>query len=204
MIWYRFGEWILRRRFLVLMVIGLLTVFFGFFAAKTELVTNFGDLFPQNHPFIKIAHQYEEYFGSVNTVTIMVEVKNGDIYNANTIQKIENITQRMDLVYGIQHGSVRSLANRSYFRPLAGGVILNAPIFPTGQVPKTAEELNELRENVHKNPGVVYGPFVSLDDKAAKIEASFLEFRLDYKRIFSEIRSNVVKPERDSTVRIYI
>ncbi|HXN87659.1 MAG TPA: MMPL family transporter [Candidatus Binataceae bacterium] len=204
MIWYRFGEWILRRRFLVLMVIGLLTVFFGFFASKTELVTNFGDLFPQNHPFIKIAHQYEEYFGSVNNVTIMVEVKDGDIYNTNTIQKIQNITNHMDLVYGIQHGSIRSLVTASYLRPMAAGVILNAPILPTGQVPKTPEELNELRENVHKNPGVVYGRFVSLDDKAGKIEASFLESRLDYKRIFSEIRNNVVKPERDSTVRIYI
>ena len=57
MIWFRFGEWIIRRRFLVLLVIGAMTTFFGYFASKTELVTSFGDLLPQNHPFIQVAHE---------------------------------------------------------------------------------------------------------------------------------------------------
>ena len=60
------------------------------------------------------------------------------------------------------------------------------------------------RSNVHKNPGVVFGRFVSLDDKAAVIEGSFLESRLDYTRIFDEIRKIVVEPERDDTVHIYV
>ena len=204
MIWYRFGEWILRRRYLVLVVIGAMTAFFGFFAAKTQLVTSFGDLLPQNHPFIKIAHKYEQFFGGVNNVTIMVEVRHGDIYNSDVIKKISDMTRNMDLVYGIQHGSVRSLTNASYLRPLAGGVILNTPILPNGQLPKSAEDLEELRSNVHKNPLVVYGRFVSLVDRAAKIYATFLETRLDYQKIFNEVRRIVVKPERDSTVRIYI
>ena len=199
MIWYRFGEWIIRRRFLVLIVIGAMTAFFGYFAAKTELVTSFGDLLPQNHPFIKVAHQYEEYFGATNTVTVMIEVKSGDIYAPSVVQKIVNMTRNMDLVYGIQHGSVRSLATSSYFRPFAGGVILNSPILPNGQAPKTPEEVAELRSNVHKNPGVVYGPYISFDDKAAVVTASFLESRLDYKRIFDDMRRIVVHPDRDST-----
>src|ERR1700733_12253830 len=204
MTWYRFGEWIIRRRFLVLLVIGALTAFFGYFAYQTELVTSFGDLLPQNHPFIQIAHEYEQYFGATNTVTVMIEVKDGDIYQPSVVQKIVNMTRDMDLVYGIQHGSVRSLSTSSYFRPLAGGVILNSPILPNGQIPKTPEDVAELRSNVHKNPGVVYGPYISLDDKAAVVTASFLESRLDYKRIFDDVRKIVVNPNRDNSVRIYI
>ena len=203
MTWYRFGEWILRWRFLVLGVVGVLTAFFGYFAAQTQLVTSFGDLLPQNHPFIQVAHKYGEYFGSVNNVTIMVEAKDGTIYNPEIIKKIVQMTQNMDLVYGIQHGSVRSIATSSYFRPLAGGVILNTPVLPNGEIPKTQGALDELESNVHKNPGVIFGRFVSLDDKAAVIEGSFLETRLDYTRIFDEIRKIVVDPERDSTVHIY-
>ena len=78
MTWYRFGEWILRWRFMVLAVVGALTAFFGYFAAQTQLVTSFGDLLPQNHPFIQIAHKYDQYFGSVNNVTIMIEAQRGD------------------------------------------------------------------------------------------------------------------------------
>jgi uncharacterized protein len=203
MTWYRFGEWILRWRFIVLAVVGALTAFFGYFAAQTQLVTSFGDLLPQNHPFIQIAHKYEQYFGSVNNVTIMIEAKEGTIYDAKIIKKIVDMTSNMDLVYGIQHGSVRSLTTSSYLRPLANGVILNTPILPKGEIPQTAQDLAELASNVHKNPGVVFGRFVSLDDKAAVIEGSFLESRLDYTRIFNEIRRIVVLPERDDTVHIY-
>jgi len=203
MTWYRFGEWILRRRFIVLGVVGALTAFFGYFAAQTQLVTSFGELLPQNHPFIQIAHKYDQYFGSVNNVTVMIEAKEGTIYNRAIIGKIVQMTRDMDLVYGIQHGSVRSIASSSYFRPLAGGVILNTPVLPNGDIPKTAGELEELESNVHKNPGVIFGRFVSLDDKAAVIEGSFLETRLDYTRIFDEIRKIVVAPERDASVHIY-
>jgi uncharacterized protein len=200
---YRFGEWILRRRFLVVLVLGGLTAFFGYFALQTTLVTSFGDLLPQNDPFVKIAHKYDRFFGSVNNVTIMVEARHGTIYTHKILAKIAKMTGDLDLVYGIRHGSVRSIATASYFRPLAGGVILNTPVLPGGKVPTSQAELDEVRSNVHKNPGVVFGRFVSLDDRAAIIEGSFLESRLDYRRIFNEIRSKVVDPERDSSVRIY-
>jgi len=204
MTWYRFGEWILRQRYLVLGAVGALTLFFGYFALQTELTTSFGDLLPQNHPFVQIAHKYDRYFGGVNSVTIMVEARKGTIYQPEILAKIVRMTHNMDLVYGIQHGSVRSLANASYFRPLAGGIILNTPVLPGGRTPTTASEIEQVRSNVHKNPGVIFGRFVSLDDKAALIEGSFLETRLDYRRIFNEIYKIVVNPERGDTVRIYV
>src|SRR5260370_30214962 len=203
MTWYRFGEWILRWRFIVLAVVGALTAFFGYYAAQTQLVTSFGDLLPQDHPFIQIAHKYDQYFGSVNNVSIMIEAKEGTIYNTDIIKKIVHMTQNMDLVYGIQHGSVRSLSTQSYLRRLANGGILNARILTKGEIPQTAQDLGELASNVHKNPGVVFGQYVSLDDKAAVITGSFLESRLDYTRIFNEIRRIVVLPERDPSVHIY-
>src|SRR5712692_10457180 len=107
MVWYRFGEWILRRRYLVLFWVASFTLFFGYFAAQTQLVTSFGDLLPQDHPFIKIAHKYDQYFGSVNNVTIMIEARHGTIYTPEIIAKIVRMTRDMDLVYGILHGSVR-------------------------------------------------------------------------------------------------
>src|SRR5208282_5275860 len=107
-----------RRRFIVLGVVGVLTAFFGYFAAQTQLVTSFGELLPQNHPFIQIAHKYDQYFGSVNNVTIMIEAKEGTIYNTAIIGKIVQMTRDMDLVYGIQHGSVRSVKLQLF--PAAG------------------------------------------------------------------------------------
>ncbi|HEY2663074.1 MAG TPA: MMPL family transporter, partial [Candidatus Binataceae bacterium] len=142
------------------------------------------------------------YFGSVNNVTIMIEAKKGTIYTPEILSKIARITNKMDTIYGVQHNSVRSMANASFFRPLAGGVILHAPIMRG--FPKTQQDVDEIESNVHKNPGVVFGRFVSLDDRSAIIEASFLESRLDYRRIFDEIYQNAIRPERDPSVRIYV
>ncbi len=204
MTWYRFGEWLLKRRFFVVIIIAALTGFFGYFASQTQLVTSFGDLLPQNHPFIQIAHKYDHFFGGVNNVTIMIEAREGTIYTPEILQKIVKMTSDLDLVYGIRHGSVRSMSTASFFRPLAGGVILNTPVLPGGKVPTTQREIDEIRDNVHKNPGVVYGQFVSLDDEAAIVTGSFLESRLDYKRIFNEVYKIVVDPEKGPDVRIYV
>ncbi|MGH7223513.1 MAG: efflux RND transporter permease subunit, partial [Gemmataceae bacterium] len=130
--------------------------------------------------------------------------KAGTIYQTSVIKKIVAMTRNLDGVYGIRHGSVRSLATEGYFRPLAGGVILNTPVLPDGKAPTTQRELDDLESNVHKNPGVIFGRFVSLDDRAAVIEGSFLESRLDYRRIFRQVYQQVVHPEHDSSVRIYV
>ncbi len=204
MTWYRFGEWILRRRFLVLAVVGALTAFFGYFAAQTQLVTSFGDLLPQNHPFIQIAHKYDQYFGSVNNVTIMIEAREGTIYHAKIIKKIVNMTNNMDLVYGIQHGSVRSIATASYFRPLAGGVILNTPILPNGEIPKTAEDLAELREQRPQKSRRGLRPVRLARRQGRGDRPAASSNRVSTTRASStRFGKIVVKPERDATVHIY-
>ena len=136
----------MRRRFLVLVVIGAMTAFFGYFAAKTELVTSFGDLLPQNHPFIKIAHKYEQYFGTINNVTIMIEAQEGTIYHAEIIKKIVNMTQ--------QHGSgVRDPArlgaiagDRQLFPPAGGRRHSEFADSAQRQDPQDPADLAELRQ----------------------------------------------------------
>ncbi len=163
MTWYRFGEWILRRRFIVLGVVGVLTAFFGYYAAQTQLVTSFGDLLPQNHPFIQVAHKYDQYFGSVNNVTIMIEAKEGTIYTSDIIKKIVRMTQDMDLVYGIQHGSVRSISTSSYFRPLAGGKFLDNPAdYINGIVNPESDADSDYRQSIYIYAYVV-GAHVGID-----------------------------------------
>src|SRR5262249_60121363 len=103
MFWYRFGEWIIERRFRVLLVLGAMTAFFGYFALQTQLVTSFGDLLPQNHPFVKIAHKYESFFGGVNNVTIMIEAREGTIYTPEIMAKIVPVNRDMDLGYRVPH-----------------------------------------------------------------------------------------------------
>ena len=101
MTWYRFGEWIIKRRFMVLLVLGAMTVFFGYFAAQTQLVTSFGDLLPQSHPFVKIHNKYSGTFGGANNINIMIQVKEGSIFTVETLNKIWKMTEGLDKVSGV-------------------------------------------------------------------------------------------------------
>ena len=57
------------------------------------LFTNFFDLYPPGHPYIRLYTQYREMFGTANVVLITLEVKDGDIFSSpETIRKVDRIT----------------------------------------------------------------------------------------------------------------
>ncbi len=63
--------------------------------------------------------------------------------------------------------------------------------------------LAELPDRIHQNKQV-YGRFVSKDDSAAMITAGFLESRLDYNKIFSEIHQLKTDLEADGLVTVHL
>ena len=82
---------LLRHRLAVSIVTALLTIVLGTFAyTHTKVFTNFFDLYPPGHPYIKLYQQYRNMFGTANTVLVVVEVKNGTIFDdPKTVQKVE-------------------------------------------------------------------------------------------------------------------
>src|SRR5262249_24948947 len=85
---------LLRHRILVSLVVGIVTlVLAGFMWFRMHVFTNFFDLYPPNHPYIKLYQQYRGMFGTANTLLLVVEVKNGTIFDdPATIQKVDRIT----------------------------------------------------------------------------------------------------------------
>ncbi|MFQ5665075.1 MAG: MMPL family transporter [Candidatus Binatia bacterium] len=197
------GELLIRFRFFVLAVVGLLTVFFAYHTSQLKMVTSFGDLLPQGHPYIKIHNKYSGTFGGANNVMIMLQVKEGSIFTVETLNKIWRMTEGLDKVYGVNHNQIDSIAHRTvrYLKVAAGGTMRAQPVM-LGLV-KTPQGAAAIRRIVH-NAENIYGLLVSLDDKAALIRANFIEGRLDYKRIFKEVNENVVDPYRDANTEIYV
>jgi predicted RND superfamily exporter protein len=65
------------------------------------------------------------------------------------------------------------------------------------------EMIAALPDRIHQNKQV-YGRFVSLDDKAAMVTAGFLESRLDYSKIFTEIHALKNELEKDGLVTVHL
>ena len=99
----------MHHRVVSLLVIAAITAFFAAGLPRVELRTIFSDLLPKNHPFVQTYADHPN-FGNPLTVTVMVKRKDGDIYNPETLAKVWNITRDIDLVQGVDHDQILSIA----------------------------------------------------------------------------------------------
>src|SRR5210317_1891966 len=97
----------------VLVVLLLVTVFFGMQVPGVRMYSDFADLLPQEHPYIQLHNQIRESFGGANNIILSVEVKQGDIFRDDVIKRIDRLTQRIDKLPGVNHNTVASLTHRT-------------------------------------------------------------------------------------------
>lgn len=200
---YWLGDKLIDYRHPVSILVLLVTGLFAYWSFQLRLVTSFGDLLPQTHDYIKIHNRFSGSFGGANNIMVMLEVKDGTIFTPETLNKIWKMTDGLDKVYGVNHNQIDSIAHRTvrYLKVAAGGTMRAQPVM-TNEV-QSQDEANLIRRNVHNSENI-YGLLVSVDDKAALIRANFIEGKLDYKRIFTEVNDQVVTPFEDANTEIYV
>ena len=152
------------------------------------------------HPYVRLYHDYGRY-GGAQTLTLMVQVKQGDIYNEKTLKKIQDISLDVDLLPAVVHQSIRSLASYrvTYVTALPGNLVSKAYMYP--DVPKTKADIDELRRqiNIHRQE-IRY--LVSDDGRSAAIVASFTEGRLNYHELFDKVQE-IVKKYSDNNTDVF-
>jgi predicted RND superfamily exporter protein len=191
-------EWIFRNPKIVLALILSVTVLFGIALPKLRIFTDFSDLLPQNHPYIKVYNRLKENFGGANMIVMAIEVEKGTIFNDETLRLIHEATQGVDNLPGVNHNLVSSLTHRTarkVFLDDMGGFASESYYDPM-RSKRTVAELEQLRNDVVANP-TVYGILVSPDFKAALIKAQLNEGDIDYPATFSalqKVRESLSRP----------
>jgi predicted RND superfamily exporter protein len=196
---------LLRHRLAVSLVTALLTILLGTFAyTHTKVFTNFFDLYPPGHPYIKLYQQYRNMFGTANTVLVVVEVKNGTIFDdPKTVQKVERITLEMlHEIPGVNGEQVLSITHPKVKTTLTAGSGIKVVPLMYPRVPENAEDLAFLRQKVYTTEGV-HGLFVSEDDKATQIIAGFWEEYFDLPAMWDKLQKMAAR-ESDENTNIYV
>ena len=198
-----FARWLIRWRVVVVLLVGGLTVGFATQAWQLRMLSRFDELLPAEHPFLEVHREHAKTFGGANTVLLMLEVEEGDIFNLETLRKIFDLTNEIDKIYGVNHYQIESLAHRTNrtLQVAAGGVMEMRPVMEGG--PKTEDDVRRVRRIVHTSQNL-YGVLVSIDNKAALIRASFIEGRLDHRKLFQELDERIRKPFEDENTKIWI
>ncbi len=195
----KIAAWVIEHRFVVLGIILIMTIFFALQARKIVIKTELGDLYPSNHPFIKVHNKYKDQLGSPFKVFVMLKVKRGDIYNRRTLQKIFRITAELDAIPGVNHNQVFSIASRKLKKiRITEDAIITENLME--KVPGSEAEMEELKKAIRTTPGV-FGVWVSRDEKAVLFTAGFIERLMKYDVILEKVNSLISK-ERDSNHEI--
>jgi len=171
----KIGPFFIRNRILVVVVVLILTTFFGIMTTRVKMKTPTIDLFPKNHPYVETYAEYQDVFGGADHIAISLEVLQGDVFNTKTLEKLWRITKAIELLPAVNNYSVLSLAQRKIKITTVDeikGFKSDPVMWP--DVPQSEEQLSELRRKVYAS-GRYHGSLVSTDDKSLMIYAGFFE-----------------------------
>ena len=108
-------------------------------------------------------------------------MKDGDIYNPETLAKIWNLSRDIDLAPAVDHDQILSIASeKARFAEATPFGIDSKPLMGDAP-PSTPEEIAEFKRRVDKAPNV-QAFLISQDETATMITATFIERLLDFGR----------------------
>src|SRR5262249_46146034 len=207
---------LLRNRLAVTAAVAIMTLFFAFEATRVRVVPQFLDFYPgpssvrvfgheyvwrQGHPYINIYNTFRRMFGSANILTVILEVKDGDIYNPTTLQKLDLITKRIVETKGVGPYQVLSIAHpKMKSITTYGGAIQIREVFFPG-LPKTQADADRVKFAVYSTKGI-RGLYVAEDDTAALVNAGFWEESLDFNYLYDRLMK-LKQAEDDNNHTLY-
>ena len=150
----------IRYPWLVIGIVILLSFFFmNELRLKGRMETNLDEYMPKTHPAFVYSDQAEEWFNIKDGILIAIEHETS-IYNPQTLQKIKEISERLQEMQEFDDNDVMSLYTADNIT--GSEYDLDVRAFYRS-VPQTQEVLDELRMNVRDNE-MVYRRLVSEDE----------------------------------------
>lgn len=173
----RLSAWLadalIRNRAVVLIVLALLTVFLGYHASFLRMDPGFTKSIPLSHPYMQTYTKYTDQFGGANVIIVALMQKEGDIFNVDFFKTLEQATQDVMFIKGVDRSSVTSL-----FTPNVDYVLVNEEGFVGHRVVEpdfkpSPESIEQVRRNLLVSQHV--GRLVSHDFRGALIRAELVD-----------------------------
>jgi predicted RND superfamily exporter protein len=151
---------------IILLIVVITGVFVTAMKSNTRMETDLDEYMPQKHPAFVYSNEAEDLFGIKDGIIVAIENKDG-IYNEGTLQKIKDITKKIQAMDGIEKSDVTSLYTADNIIGSEYGMEVNAFY---KRVPSTDTKLQQLRDDVRAND-MIYGRLVSLNENVTIIIA---------------------------------
>ncbi len=150
------------------------SLFLGYHAAQMRPETGFQKMIPQDHEFIENYNKHSQYVASPNVVRVIVEAREGTIFSADYLAKLQTISDEVFFLTGVDRALLRSLWTKNVqWRAVTeagftGGVVIG------DDYDGSAQGLQRVRDNVLRSGEV--GQLVANDFASSLVVAPLLDF----------------------------
>jgi predicted RND superfamily exporter protein len=199
---------IFNHRPLVLLLVALVTLVLGYQATRLEINANFEDMIPQSHPFIKNFFAYRESISGLgNSLRIVVENRDGDIFDKDYLEVVRQVNDRIYLQPGVDRAWMKSVwTPATRWTEITEEGYRGGPVMPF-DYNGSPESVTQFRVNVLR-AGLI-GRLVGSDYKSSMIVVPLLERipetdePIDYGEL-SDFLENEVRSLQTEKYRIHV
>ncbi|HEX4917108.1 MAG TPA: MMPL family transporter [Limnobacter sp.] len=207
------GPWperlVFNNRVAVLCVLAIITVLLGWQATQLKVAASFEKMIPSNHEFVQnFMKNRNELSGLGNVVRVTVEAKEGDIFSAEYLETLKQVTDKAFYIPGVNRPEMASLwtANTRWVsvteEGLEGGQVIPATY------DGSAESIALVRQNVELSGQI--GRLVGNNFKSSIVYLPLLEInpetgqRLDYKEFSERIETELRQEFNSDKIEIRV
>lgn len=197
----KIASFLFRKRFPLLVSASVITLFLGYHASQLKIETDFSEMIPLTHEYIRNYEPFKKIFGGGNQIKMEVSRKDKTIVTAEFLKKLRIINEDVMFVKGVNRLTVRSLVS-----PETRYMIVNEMGFDSGPIvppfiPETESGLSQILKNI--DLGHCKGRLVSHDLKSALITAEIYETGVDYLSVYRQL-NGIRDKYSDNDVSIHI
>jgi predicted RND superfamily exporter protein len=197
----RYLTWIVDHRRWVIAATLVLTVFFGLFASRQQVIINPAAVVPQGHPYIQATNTIERIFGSKYLVVIGVTPASGDALQPEVVDTVRRITDRLYESPTVSKQTLLSLTSRQ-----AKGIEGSADSFEARPLvdgtPDSEEASDAIRQAIERNP-VYRDTVLSSDGRTATILLELKENANGFGAMLADV-NRILAQEKNPDLRISI
>ncbi|MCL6414613.1 MMPL family transporter [Aestuariirhabdus sp. Z084] len=199
-----------NNRIIVLAFFFLATIFLGYKMLDVRPDASFMKLIPLEHPFIQnMLEKRDDLENLGNSISISVEAKNGDIFDAEYMETLRLINDEVFYLPGVDRSGLKSLwtPNVRWIEVTEEG-FEGGPVIPGDDDFSNPANIEELRANVLRSGQV--GRLVANNFKSSILFIPLFEInpetgeRLDYQEFSHQLEEKVRDKFADSNVNIQI
>jgi hypothetical protein len=205
----RLERLIFNHRRAVICAIAVATAALSFFAvSRTVMNADFERMIPTHHPYVRnYLENKGELRGLGNTLHVVVEKPDGDIYDARYLESLRQVSEELFLMPGVDRAWVRSLWTPGVrWNEVTEEGFRGGPVMPDSY-DGAAASIESLRRNVQR-AGIV-GSLVARDSRSSDVFVPLLDRepatgkRIDYRAMSHSLEQLRARFEKQG-VKVHI